>query len=143
MSLERVKTEMHYKSYSTYGDDYYFTVIQDLSGAFSVRDIRTPNGHLVDANGILPGTVTGDINTAIAELETIMAASGAVNGTLDFDTETSKAVEFDTSMETATYRVVLSQGDFIPIRVVNKTTAGFTVEVGSTYTGSIGFDVFV
>ena len=71
-----------------------------------------------------------------------MAASGAVNGTLDFTAETAQAVTFDTAMSSSTYRVVLSQGDFIPLRVTNKTTAGFTVEVGSTYTGSIGFDVF-
>lgn len=143
MSLVRLQTEMHYRSSSTYGEDYYFTVVQDPSGSYAVRNIRTPNGHLVDALGEIPKSVNDDITTAISELENLMAGSSAVNGTLDFEAETSKAVAFDTALETDTYRVTTSTTDFIVVRITNKTTAGFTVELGSTYTGSVGFDVFV
>jgi hypothetical protein len=41
------------------------------------------------------------------------------------------------------YRVVFSVQDFVPVRVINKTTTGFVVNVGLTYTGVIGYDVFV
>lgn len=143
MSLVRMQSEMQYKSTTDNGLVYYFTVIQDIAGTYLVRNIRTPNGHLVDALGEIPKSVTDDIATAMAEMETLMAASGAVNGTVDFDNETSKAVEFDTAMGSDTYRVVFSQEDFIAIRITNKTAAGFTIELGSTYTGSVGFDVFV
>lgn len=143
MSLIRLQTEMQYRSTTDNGEVYYFTVLQDLAGTYKVRNIRTPNGHLVDALGEIPQTVTEDIATAMSELENIMAASSAVNGTLVFDGETSKAVEFDTEMEVATYRVLVSQEDFLAVRITNKTTAGFTIELGSTYTGSVGFDVFV
>ena len=72
-----------------------------------------------------------------------MAGSSAVNGTLDFVAETSKAVEFDTEMATDTYRVTTSTNDFIVTRITNKTTTGFTIELSASYTGSVGFDVFV
>tara|TARA_B100000212_G_C27316087_1_gene507993 strand:- start:441 stop:872 length:432 start_codon:yes stop_codon:yes gene_type:complete len=143
MSLVRLQTEMTYRSSSTYGEEYYFTVVQNISGTYSVRDIRTPNGRLVDALGEIPKSVTDDITTAIAELENLMAGSSAVNGTLDFEAETSKAVEFDTEMATDTYRVTTSTNDFIVTRITNKTTTGFTVELSASYTGSVGFDVFV
>ena len=74
MSLVRMQSEMQYKSTTDNGLVYYFTVIQDVAGTYLVRNIRTPNGHLVDALGEIPKSVTDDIATAMAEMETLMAA---------------------------------------------------------------------
>lgn len=66
-----------------------------------------------------------------------------MNGQLTFTGESSKPVTFATPFVGTTYRVCFSTTDFVPVRVTNKTTAGFTVEVGVTYTGTVGYDVFV
>jgi len=39
--------------------------------------------------------------------------------------------------------VVFDVPEFLSVRVADKTTIGFTVETDITFTGSIGFDVFV
>jgi hypothetical protein len=59
----------------------------------------------------------------------------------------SKAVAFSTAMETADYRVVLSEGGFFKAMVTNQTALGFTVElpfsVPTGQTVTVGYDVFV
>lgn len=142
MALTRYKTESTYRSITALSEEYTFTVVQDISGVVSVRNIITPQGSIADAYIELPQEVTDDIQTAMAELEDLMASS-SVSGTLDFDTEASKDVVFSAALNAATYRVHVSVGEFVPIRVTNKTLTGFTVELGATFTGSVGYDVFV
>ena len=142
MALTRFKTESTYTSLTSLGEQFSFTVVQDLSGVISVRNIVSPTGSLDDAFVELPQEVTDDIATAMAQLEDMMASS-SVSGTLSFDGEASKEVVFETALNSDSYRVHLAIGDFIPMRVVSKTVAGFTVELGTTYTGDVGYDVMV
>jgi hypothetical protein len=91
----------------------------------------------------VPQSVVTDINAAIAQVETIISMTSAVNGTLTFVAEGSKDVVFATAMSNTNYRVQLSASDFVPVRVTNKMTTGFTIQVGVTFTGTVGYDVFV
>ena len=77
------------------------------------------------------------------------AASSSTSGALTFVTADAgtKDVLFASAFPSANYRVHLSPDDFFVPRVTNKTTLGFTVELGHTLTGAqtavVGFDVFV
>ena len=122
---------------------YYFTVSMDQAGLISVRDIQSPMGRILDSQTSLPQSVTNDITSAIAQVEDLVAQTSAINGQLSFVAQTSQTVTFVTPMSGTGYRVVFSPQDFIPIAVTAKTTTGFTVTVGVTYTGTIGYDVFV
>lgn len=122
---------------------YYFTVSLDQAGLISVKDIQSPQGRIIDSQTSLPQSVTDDITAAIAQVENLVAQTSAVNGQLTFAAETSKTVTFVTPFIGTGYRVVFSTTDFIPVRVTSKSTTGFTVSVGVTYTGTIGYDVFV
>ena len=142
MALARLSSEFVYRSGVPSTGYYYFTVTVDGTGT-SVRNLQTPTGLLTDSKTALPESVTDDIQTAIAEVEALVAASSSINGTLAFVAETSKTFVFATALGSTSYRVVFSMGDFVPVRVTNKLTTGFTIETGVTYTGDIGFDVFI
>lgn len=142
MALSRTETACTYKS-STGGENYYFVVVMDSQSNVSVRNIQAPTGLIVDANTSLPKAVQTDITTAIGQVEDLVAQSSATNGQLTFTAETSKNVTFATAMANTNYRVVFSTTDFIAVRVTSKATTGFTVEINVTYTGSVGYDVFV
>ena len=143
MALSRMQTEITYKSTASTGDEYYFTVVMDMAQSVSVRDIKAPTGPIRDSATEIPKDVSADMQTAIGNLEDLVAQTSATNGTLAFDGETSKDVTFETAFENTNYRVALETGDFIPVRITNKATTGFTVEAGVTYTGDVGYDVFV
>jgi hypothetical protein len=97
----------------------------------------------VDSQTPIPQSVLDDIASATTQVRNFVAQTSAVNGQLTFAAETSKTVTYATAMANTTYRVVFSTTDFIPVRVTSKLTTGFTVSVGVTYTGTIGYDVFV
>jgi len=77
------------------------------------------------------------------------AASSATSGSVTFVAADagSKEVLFSSAFSTDSYRVLLSPDGFFVPRVVNKTTLGFTIELGHTLVGAqtavVGFDVFV
>jgi hypothetical protein len=143
MAISRMQTEITYKSTAAVGGDYYFTVVMDMSQAVSVRDIKAPTGPIRDSATEIPKDVSEDIQTAIGNLEDLVAQTSATNGTLAFDADTSQAVVFETAYANTNYRVSLETVDFITVRITNKATTGFTVEAGITYTGAVGYDVFV
>jgi len=142
MALTRAVFDFTYRSGSA-GSYYYFTISQNQSGAISLKNIETPNGRIIDSQTGVPQSVVDDIATAIAQVENFVAQTSAVNGTLTFTAQTSRAVTFATPFVGTTYRVHVTMPDFVSWRITNKTTTGFTVEVGVTYTGSVGYDVFV
>lgn len=142
MAFSRTQFEFTYRS-GVPGSYYYFTVLMDQSGNLAVKNIQSPNGRIVDSNTQVPQMVMDDIQLAIEQVENFVAQTSAVNGQLVFSGETSKSVTFATPFSGTNYRVVFSPQDFIPIRVINKLTTGFTVQTGITYTGTIGYDVFV
>lgn len=142
MAYQRTLSDFTYRS-GVSPNYYYFTVSLDQGGGISVKNIQSPQGRILDSNTPIPQSVTDDIQSAIQQVENFVAQTSAVNGQLTFAGETSKSVTFVTPMASTSYRVVFSAQDFVPVRVTGKTIAGFTVSVGVTYTGTIGYDVFV
>lgn len=142
MALTRIQSALAYQSGGG-GVLYRFEVIQDQLGNRSVRNIRTPQGLVVDSLTGLPQAVVSDIQTALGQLGDLVAQTSAVNGTLSYVGETTKSVTFATPFLSTSYRVLVSVGDFITWRIVNKTLNGFSIELGSTYTGAVSYDVFV
>ena len=141
MPLELSQAEFTYTS--TYsGNSYSFTIVYLSGDQISVRNITTPYGLIQDPYSSLPSNVITDIKTATKQVLDTMSSS-AINGTATFTSETSKAISFVTPLDDTTYRVVFSVEDFVPVRITSKTINGFTIEVGVTYTGSIGYDVFI
>lgn len=141
MAFSRTQFDFTYKSGVT-GSYYYFTVSMDQSGNLSVKNIQSPNGRILDSNTQVPQSVMDDIQSALEQVENFVAQTSAVNGQLVFAGETSKTVTFATPFAGVTYRVVFSPADFVAFRVTNKLTTGFTVQAGTTYTGTVGYDVF-
>ena len=142
MAATRVQFDATYTSGS--GTNLYrFTICVNTAGVVGVRDIRTPYGLLIDSMTSVPQPVINDINTAIAQVETILTMTSAVNGTLTFVAEGSKDVVFSTPMTDTSYLVQLSPSDFISARISAKSTVGFTVQLNVTFTGTVGYDVFV
>lgn len=122
---------------------YTFTIVSNSQGAILVRDIQDPYGFVISPYTQIPKSVTTDISTAMTQVETILALTSAVNGTLSFAAETEKSVTFAEAFSNTSYRVQVTSDVFAPFRITNKTTLGFTVQAGSTITGSVGYDVFV
>jgi len=122
---------------------FTFVVTVDSNSISGVQSIRGPNGTYLDSMTSLPQTVVQDIQDAITQVEDQLAQTSDINGQLVFAGETTKAVVFVTPMGNTNYRVVTSVVDYVPVRVISKTTTGFTVETGVTYTGRVGYDVFV
>jgi hypothetical protein len=142
MAGTRIAFEATYAS-GTGRNQYRYTVVYDLSGVTSVRDIRTPFGLILDSMTRLPQSVVADINASIAQVEGLLSATSAINGTANFVNATSVSVTFVSPLANTNYRVHLSPSDFVPVRVISKTVTGFTIEAGVTFTGSVGYDVFV
>lgn len=142
MALTRIETQVTFRSGGG-GVFYYFEVVQDQAGNITVRNILTPTGLMTDSMVGLPQSVLDDIETAIGQVEDLVAQSSAVGGILTFAAETSQPVVFATSFSNTNYRVHVSAGDFITWRITNKTLTGFDIELGVTYTGDVGYDVFV
>ena len=141
MAYQRTNFDFTYRS-GVSPNYYYFTISLDQSGLISVKNIESPQGRIVDSQTSVPQSVTDDIQSAIQQVENFVAQTSAVNGQLTFTAETTKTVTFVTPFAGTSYRVVFSVQDFVPVRVTNKLTTGFTVSVGVTYTGVVGYDVF-
>jgi len=142
MAATLAQSEFVYRS-GTSPDIYTFTIVSDSQGNISVRDIQDPYGFVISPYTQIPQSVTTDIGSAMAQVETILALTSAVNGTLIFTAETEKSVTFAEAVSDTSYRVQVTSDVFAPFRITNKTVLGFTVQAGSTITGTVGYDVFV
>lgn len=142
MSGIRVGFEATYTS-GTGRQQYRYTVVVDQNGVVSVRDIVTPFGLIMDSMTRLPQTVISDVTSSISQVEDLLSLTSSVNGTLTFSSETEKSVVFSTPMSSASYRVHLSPSDFTSFRVTSQLTTGFTVQASVTFTGTVGYDVFI
>lgn len=138
----RIAFEGTYTS-GTARQQYRFTVLVDQLDNVSVRDITTPFGLIMDSYTSLPQSVITDINAAIGQVENLLSLTSAVSGTVTFSAATSVDITFTTPMADTSYRVHLSPSDFIGVRVTNKLTTGFTIQANITFTGTVGYDVFV
>lgn len=142
MSLVRETTEQTWKSEQGNGA-YYFTISQDQTGTISVRNVRTPTGLITDSTTGLPQPVIDDINTAIQQMNDLMAQTSAVNGIATFVNQSQVVVNFSTPFSGTTYGVHFDAPDFVIVRATNKATTGFTIETSIDFTGDIRYDVFV
>jgi len=142
MAATRIAFEGTYTSGSGQ-NKYRFTVYVDQAGNVSVRDMTSPYGLIMDSMTRLPQSVVTDIQSAMSQVEDLLALTSAVNGTATFSAATEVSITFTTPMTDANYRVHLSPSDFIPVRVTSKITTGFTIQTGTTFTGTVGYDVFV
>lgn len=142
MAATLILAEFTYQS-GVSPDIYYFTVVYDQFGNVSVRNIQSPYGLIIDTMTALPQSVTDDICTATAQVESLMAATSAINGTLVFTDEASKTVTFATALSSTSYRVQVTTDQFVVLRVTGKTVTGFTVEASADFTGTVGYDVFI
>jgi len=142
MALDRAVFDFTYRSGAA-GIFYYFTISQDAAGRISLKNIQTPTGRIIDSQTGVPQSVVDDIEIAIQQVENFVAQTSAVNGNLSFVAQTSQNVTFVTAMAGTGYRVHVTLPDFVSWRIVSKATTGFTIELGVTYTGTVGYDVFV
>lgn len=142
MAGTRVAFEATYNS-GTASSLYRFTVYVNAADAVSVRDIRTPFGVLIDSMTLLPQSVVADIQTAMGQVEAMLALTSAINGNLTFSEEASKDVVFTAPLANTNYRVYTAPSDMVPARITNKLTTGFTIQLGVTFTGTVGYDVFI
>lgn len=142
MTATLILSEFTYRS-GVPASAYLFTVADDEQGNISVRDIQSPLGLIMDPWTQLPQSVADDIAAAITQVENLMSATSAVNGTLVFSASASESYTFSTPLAGTTYRVQLTSDAFVPLRITSKTVTGFTVQAAATFTGNVGFDVFV
>lgn len=142
MALQRQASEFQYRSGGG-GTYYFFTVTVSQTGSVGVKDIQSPQGHPLDPATPLPAAVLADIASAQAQVQNIMATTSALNGTVTFSAESSKAVTFPSALTALAYRVYVSVPDFVPYRVLSRTTTGFILEMATSYTGTVSYDVFV
>lgn len=142
MAGTRIQSDFTYRS-GVGAQAYTFTIVEDQSGSLGVRDIQSPFGLLLDSMTRVPQSVIDDMNSAITQVEDILATTSAINGTLVFAAEAEKSVVFATALSSTDYRVQLAPDTFVPLRITNKTTAGFTVQAGATFNGAVGYDVFI
>lgn len=142
MAASLVQSEFVYRS-GISSEQYTFTIVSNSAGVLSVRDIQNPYGFILSPYTSIPQSVTNDISTAMQQVEALLAATSAVNGTLAFVSENTKTYTFASALTTATYRVQLTTDSFVPLRVTGQTTTSFTVQAAATFTGTVGFDLFI
>jgi hypothetical protein len=142
MASVRIGSEFTYTS-GTGSQQYRFTILSDQTGNISVRNVQTPFGLIMDSMTSVPASVQQDICDAIAQVEAILATTSAINGTLTFAASASESVVFATPLTSTDYRVQVTTDSFVALRVINKTLTGFTIEANATFTGTVGYDVFI
>lgn len=120
-----------------------FTVVVNQNGKLGVRDLKSPYGGICNSTMQIPESVLNAIETAKEQVQNIVAQTSAINGTLNFVDQFSQSVVFSTPFVDTSYRVYVTLEDFLSYRITNKTTTGFDIEIGTTYTGPVQYDVFV
>lgn len=142
MSASLVQGEFTYRSGNP-PNIYQFTIVHDITGQISVREIENPYGQVVSPYTKIPKSVTDDISAAMAQVENILGLTSALNGTIEFSADGEKSVLFATPLANDSYRVQITSDVFAPFRVSVKSRLGFTIEAGAVITGNVDFEVFV
>lgn len=139
----RIQFEAAYSATTEGGQVWHYTVVSDAQNLVGYRDLISPQGPVRDGYTVIPQEIHDAIRQSINQVESVLVATSAISGQLEFSGETQKTVNFSTPLADDSYRVHLDAPDFINTRVRFKSTTGFVVELGSTYTGTVGYDVFV
>jgi len=138
----RIQFEARYSATTSGGQVWYYTVVSDAQNQIGYRDVTSPQGPVRDGFTVIPQEITEAIQQSILQVRSVLVATSAISGQLSFAGETEKTVNFSPPLADSNYRVHIDAPDFINTRVRFKATTGFVVELGSTYTGTIGYDVF-
>jgi len=123
----------------------YRVVFETTDGTFLVADDLTVNGFNIVAPYAYGADAPKVVNWAIyvATAPAVTLSGDVVLEAADGDTKT---VTFPTALSTSAYRVILMPTEFIPVRVVSKNKAGFTLGIGATLTGlqttTVGYAIF-
>jgi hypothetical protein len=143
MALLLQQSRFSFRSTTTAGVIFTFDVVVSQTGDSFVDKITGPYGPVSFSGTGIPASVQADIQQAILQAEGIAMSTSAFSGQATFTNATSQVITFNTPMLNSDYRVYLDAPDFIIARVVSKSTTSFTISTSITYTGVIGFDVFV
>lgn len=132
-------TSLHYVVPTTQGT-YSFSVNADKYGNINVSSITR---NSVAYHGSYPMEVQTAINTALNRLETIMANISTLSGIVALNNQSEASVLFDSPLPNTDYRVIFSVDDFVFARVKSKTVTGFVLELSTSFTGDVKYDIIV
>lgn len=125
----------------------YRVVYTAPNGLVLRTEAKTTTGFTAVAPTVV-GTGDDPVEVDYAVMTSTVASSD-LGGLLTFTAahNGSKTVTFIAPLPTDAYRVLLSPSDFFPVKVTNKTKAGFTVVLGHSLgeddTVTVGYDVVV
>ena len=125
------ETSLSY-NYPTTQGFFKFTVSANKYGSITVSNVSKDN---LAYSGSYPLLVQKAINEAISKLEFIMSNISTLTG--------SVSLNFDSPMPNTDYRVLFSIDDFVFVRVKSKSTTGFTLELSTSFTGDLKYDIIV
>lgn len=117
---------------------FYFKVSIDPTSRVTVSDLRRGSVYWSSA---YPYEVHQAISEAISRLENLMINTSKINGVVSLNDQATGRVLFNRVLANTSYQVLFSLDEFIPILVTEKTTTGFTFELGTSYTGLVRYDV--
>lgn len=122
---------------------WLFTVVVNQDGTIGIKDIQSPYGLLCNTGIQIPEDVLQAMEDAKAQVEDILSNTSVLNGTLNFVDETTMSIIFAQPFNNTNYRVYVTLPDFVSYRIINKTITGFDIDLGVSFTGLVGYDVFV
>jgi len=122
---------------------WLFTVVRNQDGTLGVRNIIGPYGPLCNTGAQIPEEVLEAIQDSKNQVEDILSHTGQLSGTLTFTNQTSASITFSAPFTSTNYIVLVSLQEFVPWKISNKTTTGFDIELGVTFTGTVQYIVFV
>ena len=133
------ETSLSY-NYPTTQGFFKFTVSANKYGSITVSNVSKDN---LAYSGSYPLLVQKAINDAISKLEFIMSNISTLTGSVSLNNQSEASVNFDTPMPNTDYRVLFSIDDFVFVRVKSKSTTGFTLELSTSFTGDLKYDIIV
>ena len=122
--------------------DYFVSYTLDPDTVVASTSDKTISGFTINTSA----SYTGNIGYVVFQRA---SGTGSLSGLVEFNAASagSEEVTFLSAFPTTDYKVVVSTDGFYTVRVTNKTSLGFTLEMGHTLindeTAVVGYDVFV
>lgn len=120
---------------------YRFSVYSDAYGVITVGEVTRENTPYPERT--YPLSVQSAINTAVSNMENIVASKSNISGSVTLTNASEGSVLFTTPLQNTDFRVVFCVDDFILARVKSRTTTGFTFELSANFSGVVRYDVFI
>jgi hypothetical protein len=122
--------------------DYFVSYTLDPDTGVASTSAKTINGFTINTSA----EYTGNVGYVVFQRA---SGTGALSGLVEFNAASAggEEITFLSAFPTADYKVVVSKDGFYTVRVTNKTSLGFTLEMGHVLindeTAIVGYDVFV